>query len=463
MFFFKRKFRSQFRSTIRILLALVMLSSIIACDQPMIGPEEPARENVEVWWSEGYYPEETNAIRKFIDEWSEESNVAVDVQFYSEKDLTQKAESVMNSNETLPDIIYGYTLDFSLVPTFAWNGKLVDTSDIIDPVQDLFMPEALESVNYRNDVEDRRSFYAVPIAQNTIYIHYWRSLLEEVGFSEEDIPENWEGFWEFWLEVQSALREEGQEVYALGLPMSTAATDTHYTIEQILQGYDIQMVDENGELTFNDSDLEELTEILSQIKDFYENDYIPSNVTNWTDPDNNISFLSRETLMTPNPTLSIPGSQRQNPSTYKEEMVTIEWPNKVNGEPMEYITSIKQLILPEGAPQTEKAQDLVSYLIQPEHLAEFNEGSQGRFYPVMETILERPFWNDPEDPHVYKTHQYFERTRPSYTVFNPAYAEVEARGVWGNALSRMVEEDVSPRDSAEKAREEIEQIFEEWE
>lgn len=459
----KKLYPRRFRSQIRIFLALVMLGLIIACDEPIISPGEPERENVEAWWSEGYYPEETNAIRKFINEWSEESGVDVDLQFYSEKDLTQKVESTMNSGNNLPDVIYGYTLDFALVPTLAWEGKLVDTSDIIEPVQDLFMPEALASVNYRNEVDDRRSFYAVPIAQNSIYIHYWRSFLEQADFSEEDIPEDWESFWEFWIETQSILRAQGENVYGLGLPMSTVATDTYYTIEQMLEGYDVQILDENGKLTFNDSDLAKLTQILSQMNRFYQNDYIPSNASNWTDPDNNISFLSRNTLMTPNPTLSIPGSQRQNPSTYKEEMGTIEWPNKVNGEAMEYVTSIKQLILPEGAPQTEQAQDLVSYLLEPERLAEFNEGSQGRFYPVMKTILERPFWNDPEDPHVLKTRQYFERTRSSYTVFNPAYADVEAKSVWGNALSRIIDDKMSPRESAEKAREKIEQIFEEWE
>lgn len=460
---FNLKYLRRFRSQMRILLVLVMLGLIIACDQPPISPGEPERKNVEVWWSEGYYPEETKAIRKFINEWSEQSGVDIDIQFYSEKDLTEKVESTMNSGNNLPDIIYGYTLDFALVPTLAREGKLVDTSDIIEPRQDLFMPEVLASVNYRNEAEDQRSFYAVPIAQNTIYIHYWRSFLEQAGFSEEDIPENWESFWEFWIEAQSILREQGKNVYGLGLPISIAATDTYYLIEQILEGYDVDIVNENGKLTFNDSDLEKLTEVLSQMNRFYQNEYIPSNARNWTDPDNNISFLSRNTLMTPNPTLSIPGSQRQDSSTYEEQMGTIEWPNKVNGEPMEYITSIKQLILPKGAPQTEPAQDLVGYLLKPERLAAFNEGSQGRFYPVMKTILERPFWNDPEDPHVLKTRQYFERTRPSYTVFNPAYAEVEARSVWGNALSRIIDNKMNPRESAEKARKEIEQIFEEWE
>lgn len=455
--------RRCFRSPLRILLALIMLGSIIACDQNILNQGAPVRDNVEVWWSEGYYPEETNAIRKFINQWSEQSGTSVDLQFYSEKDLTQKAESAMSSGDDLPDIIYGYTVDFALAPSLAWEGKLVDTSDIIEPSQDLFFPEALESVNYRNKEDGQRSFYAVPIAQNTIYIHYWRTFLEQAGFSKEDIPQDWKSFWEFWIEAESLLRNQGKDVHGLGLPVSTAATDTYYTVEQFLEGYNAEILDENGNLAFSDSDLEKLTQVLSDFSRFFENNHIPSNATNWTDPDNNISFLSRLVLMTPNPTLSIPGSQRQNPTTYQEQMGTIEWPNKINGEPMEYISSIKQLILPEGAPQTEPAKNLVTYLLEPERIAEFNEGSQGRFYPVMPSILERPFWNNSSDPHILKTREYFEQTRPSYTVLNPAYAEVEGKNVWGKALSRIFQGEMTPRESAEKAREEIQTIFEEWE
>ncbi|AFZ44137.1 carbohydrate ABC transporter substrate-binding protein, CUT1 family [Halothece sp. PCC 7418] len=464
-----RYFPKRPRQPSKILLAIAMFSLVVACDgfTPNFNnlANQVNDETLEVWWSEGYYPEETNAIRDAVRSWSAESDTKINLQFFSEKDLTQQTQSALSSG-SLPDIIYGYTLDFGLAPRLAWEGKLADTTDMIEPVQDQFVPEALESVTYFNQADNNRSFYAVPIAQNAFYVHYWRSLLEKTGLSDpENIPQDWNAFWQFWVNRQSEVdQENGKTIYGLGLPMSPAATDTHYFFEQMLEAYDVRVLDGNGQFILNNPNgINQLTQVLSQVTNFYKQGYVPPNAVNWSDPDNNVAFLSRRLLMTVNATLSIPGSQRQAPSTYQEDMVTMEWPQKPSGDPMRYIVSTKQMVIPKDTNQLQAAKDLVSYLIQPEVLGKFNKGSQGRFFPVMSDLISDPFWNDPSDPHISASADYFERTRSPYTKLNPAYGEVQTNQIWGKALVSIVQDGVSPAEAAEEAIDEINLIFEEWE
>ena len=57
----------------------------------------------------------------------------------------------------------------------------------------------------------------------TNHVHVWRNLLEQAGFTLEDIPKQWEAFWSFWCdEVQPAVRKATgrDDIYGVGLAMS---------------------------------------------------------------------------------------------------------------------------------------------------------------------------------------------------------------------------------------------------
>ncbi len=113
--------------------------------------------------------------------------------------------------------MFGYSTDLALSPVLAWQGKLADVSDVIEPVKNLYIPSALVAVNLYNKVENKRSFYAVPIKQNSIHIFYRRDLLTAAGLSDKDIPNDWEGFWNFWKQAQDKLRQQGNEnIYGIG-------------------------------------------------------------------------------------------------------------------------------------------------------------------------------------------------------------------------------------------------------
>jgi multiple sugar transport system substrate-binding protein len=417
-----------------------------------------------VWWNEGYYPEETEAIRSTVERWQTETNSEVDLVFYSEKDLVQQTENALAA-ESPPDVIYGYGIDLLLLPRLAWDGKLADVSSVLEPMQAQYEPAALESVRYYNNKEQKRSYYAVPLSQQITHIHYWQDLLKEAKLDPKNIPQDWKGFWSFWQKGHDNLKQQGvTEIYGIGLPMSVAATDTFTLFQQFLEAYNVEILDGNGNLQLdNPANRQGIIAALQDYTQHYKDGYVPPGATEWADPDNNVTFLSGLTLMTANATMSIPGSQRQDEVNYFDRMRTIAWPKKPDGSPMRYITSTKQLAILSGTDNLEQAQSLVTFLIQPDNLQAYVEGSQGRFFPVVPSIVEKSeLWKNPKDPHLSIVPKQFENTRPSYVVLNPAYSEVQAKNIWGKAIYSMGVEGVTAEQATDTAIEEIKVIFAGW-
>ncbi|MGA1622024.1 MAG: ABC transporter substrate-binding protein [Synechocystis sp.] len=418
---------------------------------------------LQIWWSEGYYPEETESIQNAIGEWEETSNQKAELTFYSEKDLEAEIENALQKG-TPPDVIYGYNIDSVLLPRLAWNDQLADVSEILEPIKDRYIPQALESVLYVNQKQNSRTFYAVPISQSITHIHYWEDLLAKAGLNTQAIPQEWDRFWQLWQTAQTNLRQQGDKtIYGLGLPMSSAATDTNNVFAQFLEAYNVELIDPQGNLNLNSpNNRDGIIKALTNYTDFYQKGFVPAEAIAWNDPDNNVFFLSNLTVMTANATLSIPGSQRQDPINYYERMRTLPWPNKPDNTPMRSIMSVKQIAILKESAHLNDAKDLVTFLVQPENLTAFIEGSQGRFFPVLSELMDRPLWNDPQDPHLSNLKEQFQNSRPTYSVWNPAYSEVLAQNVWGEAIQDILINKKSPEKAADDAIKKIQTIFEQW-
>ncbi len=449
----------QLLSTLPLVLSLVLAG----CNTNSLNPTTPENKSLQVWWSEGYYPEETDAIQSTINEWEKTSQSDVELTFYSEKDLIQQAQNAIAAGKP-PDIIYGYSIDLVLVPKLAWNDKLVEVSSVINPLKNDFSPEAIESVSYFNKQTNDRGYYAVPISQQTTHIHYWKDLLAESGVAPGPLSTNWSTFWQTWKSAQESLHKKGlTDTYGIGFPMSLAATDTFTVFEQFLEAYNVQLLDTKGQLRVNEPNVRQgLIEALEAYTNPYLQGFVPPKATEWSDPDNNVQFLSNLTLMTANASLSIPGSQRRDDINYFERMRTTLWPNKPDNSPMRHVTSVKQIAIFKQSSKVDQAKSLVSFIVQPDNLTTYVEGAQGRFFPVMPAIAKRPFWTDPKDPHITVAAQQFKNTRASSVVLNPAYSEVLAQNIWGEAIQSITVDKVPVEKAADKAIEKIQDIFSQW-
>lgn len=465
----RRTNRYQGMSRRYVLMALLSLI-IVGCNKAAtIAPSSvnafhPETKILKIWWDKGFTLEEDEALQQVVSNWEKRSGNKVKLAFYSTDELSQKVERELRAGD-LPDLIAMFKSEKSLTPRLAWEGKLVDVSDVIEPVKSLYPEAVLQTVSFYNKSAQKRSYYALPIHQATIHVYYWRDLLEKVGHSDAEIPRDWDAYWKFWKQMQDELRAKQMNIYGLGLPLSIAAGDTYQTFEQILEAYDVQILDAKGQLWADDPRVRQgIVKVLDWYAQSYRQGYLPPEALHWLNPDNNRNLLNRKVLMTTNDTLSIATAVRQDPDTYHKKLGISQLPHKPNGKPMRYLITVQQVILFADSKNQNMAKDFLAYLIQPEIIDNYLKAAGGRHSPVLKPVWKDSFWTDPNDPHVSTATKTFTEgeTRLFYTFQNPAYSMVLKENVWGKALKRVLVDGSSSEQAADEAIARIKQIFAQW-
>lgn len=421
-----------------------LCSALLALALVAAGTAAQAQEKVVVWWNKGFYEAEDKALTAAIQKWEQQSGSKVELSFFSTEDMVTKTLSAVEAGSP-PDLAFGWTFDFRTSPRWAFDGKLEDVSDVVSPLKDRYAAHALEGVNLLNGKSNKRSIYAIPIEQQIEHIHYWADMLKDAGVEEKDIPRRWEEFWSFWCDkVQTAVRRKtGQRIYGAGLQMSTGSTDTYYHFYHFLNAYGVQWIDKDGKPLVDDPKVKSgIVKAMESYTRMFKSGCVPSSAVNWTDGDNNNNFHNRTTVMTPNPSLSIPGKHLddKNEDNYYNKIRTVEWPDGPNGEPITYIASVKQAVIFTDSKNKNGAKSFIAFLIKPENLGPYIEGAFGRWYPVMPELANSPFWTDTKDPHKSIAHrQYTQRpVVPFPQIYNYKVAAVQAENVWGRAIGRIV-------------------------
>ena len=456
-----------FALTISILILVVACNSDTKLQNTQLEqPRSPTRETaLQIWWDKGYYPEEDEALRTVVSNWEQQTGNQVKLSFYTNDELSQKTQRAIKAGDP-PDILMNDGGERS-IGSLAWSGKLTDVSQVIEPVKELYDDTLLSSVRLYNNVEQKQSYYAVPIHVSIPHIFYWRDLLQKIGQSDGDIPQDWDGFWRFWQQAQDALQiKQEKKIYGIGLPLSVAAVDTYEIFEQILEAYDVAIIDSQGNLQVDIPQVrQKIIDCLDWYSGFYLQGYVPPEAVKWLNPDNNRNLLNHQVIMTPNNSLSIPAALGRDSDAYKNKLVTIGYPNKPSGKPMKYIALVRKAIILADAPNQKLAKEFLSYLIQPQIIGDYLKAAGGRFFPVNHKSWSDPFWTDPADPHISTAAQPFlnQQTRLSYTALNPAYSLVLKEGIWGQALNRIAVDNISAEQAADEAIAQIKEIFAQWE
>ena len=84
------------RDFIAIGVAGGLLASCKSLGLPGGGNIKQSKRALEVWWSEGYYPEETDAIETIFANWQRITGNKVNLSFFSENELAAKARSAID-------------------------------------------------------------------------------------------------------------------------------------------------------------------------------------------------------------------------------------------------------------------------------------------------------------------------------------------------------------------------------
>ncbi|MCX7630965.1 MAG: extracellular solute-binding protein [Geminicoccaceae bacterium] len=399
-----------------------------------------------VWWNKSYYPEEDQQFDKIVKEFQAKTGKKVEYVMFTNEDVPRKVLAALTAGEP-PDLSYAFLFDVQHTARWAFEDVLEDVSDVVETVRPHLLPSALEAVTLLNGRTGKKSIYAMPVAQQVEHIHVWKDMLDQAGLKLSDVPRTWNEYWDWWCKVaQPAVRRTtgNRNVFGIGQPMSSSASDTFFAFMMFLNAFDTKIVDPaTGRLTVDDPKVRQgMIKALESYTKPFKDRCVPPGAVNWSDADNNVNFLNRITIMVPNPSLSIPASQYNNPdrSVYYEKMVTLEWPDKPDGRPIEYTTSIKTAVIFKNSKNKALAKEFMKFFLQPENLGPYLEGSLARWFPVDKRLIDRPYWKDQTDPHrVVQVRQYTQRPQvPFPHVYNHRIIAVNAENAWGKAVTRVV-------------------------
>src|ERR1041385_7874407 len=280
--------------------------AVAACALIAAGPAS-AQDKLTVFWGKGFYKAEDDALFAAVKKFEEKTKIKIDISQYSPQDMIPKTVAAMDSG-TPPDVAYGDVFDFQVAGKWAFEGKLEDISDVINPLKGQFAPNTIETTFLYNDKAKKKAYYAYPMKQQTMHVQYWIDMLKDAGLQESDIPATWKEYWSFWCDkAQSASRKKtGQRIFGIGQPMGVDSSDSFYSFLTFMDAYNVKLVDDDGKLLVDDPKVKQgLIGALKDYTDIYTRGCTPPSSTNWKDPDNNVAFHNKTTLMTHNATISI--------------------------------------------------------------------------------------------------------------------------------------------------------------
>lgn len=452
------------REVLGLGLTAGLLASCQSLRLPGPGGSTTQNHDLEIWWSEGYYPEEADAIESILRAWENKSGKKANLKFFSEMEIAAKFQMVMNGGRA-PDVLYGYASSETIIPALSHKGLIAPLDDIVAPIQADLLPGIAEEISTQSRRGQKRAIYGAPLSQHSTNIHYWRDLLEEAtgvaGVSM--VPRNWKGFWKFWSDCQYKLREKGySDVFAMALPMSSQGRDTSYIFEFFLEAHGAHLINQSGQLLIDKPQVRRgVMDALSDYSSLYINKTVPPQATRWGDADNNISFLSSMALMTVNPTLSIPGSQLSDEIAYYERLGSLGWPNRLDGRPMRSVVAVNQAVVFNGS-NVETAKSFLSFLLKPENLSVYVQGAQGRYLPVNKKIIDLPYWRNPKDQHLKTAIANIKFKRESPITLNAAYSQVLTKNIWAHAIESLALGTTSLEKATDQALLEIKDVFRSW-
>ena len=457
-----------------VVLTIVILISTTCSNRTNLDPKSTQNSapvqnkdavSLNIWWEQGLNLDEDEAMRRIVNNWQKQTGNTVDLSFFPNSGLIEKAERALKTDNP-PDILMAPKAERILYPRLAWQGKLKDVADVIEPIKEQYPENILKGITYYNAKDNLRSYYGVPIYQATMSIFYWQSLLASVGMTPEDIPQDWEGFWQFWQQAQNKLKAQNKDIYGLGLSLSgdESADDTHYLFEQILEAYDLNLLDRQGNLNLNSTVRQGIIDRLNWYAKMYRQGYVPPDAVEWSNIDNNRNLLNQSILMTPNGSLSIPATVRQDADTYLNQLAIADFPAKPSGKPMRYKIFVRQAVIFKDSPQQSLAKDFLRYFIQPEVTVDYLKATGSRNQPVQNSAWLDPYWQDTQDPYIANVTKILttKPTQLSHINDNPAYSQILAENLWGKALVRVIVDRVSPEQAADQAIARIKEIFAEW-
>ena len=419
-----------------------------------------AATTVETWWNQGYLPEEDVAFRALVADYEKTSGNKIDYSLVPNAPLRQKEISAIESG-VVPDLME--VADIRFTPLNAWDDKLLDLGDLVEPHASQYNPTALRCCYHYNNKTKRRAYYMVPMKMGTWPFHIWLSLVEKAGYKASDIPNTWDAFLDFFMPVQDKLRAQGmRNIYAYGYQLTGNGGDPIVTFNQFMIAYGGKdFVTPDGRLHTDDPKVREgAVKALVKLTTPYKQGYVPPGVVSWNDADDNNAFHSKLMVMDFDGSISTELAMIDKKEEY-DATLTHPLPLGNDGNTLPAQLVCFGPVIPKGAKNVAAAKEFITYMLEPKVFNKYLKGGLGRFaIPIPEIAKDDPFWLK-EDPHrtAHTQQALLGPTLPIYEAYNPAIARVDAEHVFSIAEADVMINGMAPEAAIDKAFKRADEIF----
>jgi multiple sugar transport system substrate-binding protein len=414
-----------------------------------------AAKTATAWWNQGFVPEEDASFKAMVAEYEKQSGNKIDYSLIPTGPLMQKIVSSITSGD-VPDVMSHDTADATVIPQNAWRDKLVDLTDIVEPLKPQLHPTAYLSSRFYNSVTKQRGIYQAPFKTAVLPFHIWGSLVEKAGLKIADAPKTWNAFWDYFKPVQTTLRKSMRGVYSLGLQATTnGPADGNNLFVYFLAAYGgYNIITPDGHPHLDDPAVKQaVVKTITYITTAFKQGFVPPGALDWGDPDDNNAFHAKQIVMDLDGTISTELAMIHDSERYNDA-VTLGLPNDNAGKPIASPLEVGGAFVPKGAKNVEVAKEFLKYVIDPKVVGSYLKAGLGRWLPAVPSIVKNdPWWTDPKDPHrlAYVTQGVLKETVPRHYAYNPGMSEANAAQIWGTAHASVIHDGVTPEAAADTA------------
>src|SRR4051794_31256592 len=134
------------------LIAAAVAAGMLAAAGPAL-----AQDKLTVWWVKGFYKSEDDALLEAVKKYEQKSGIKLELSQYAVQDMIPKTVSALDAG-TPPDVAYADVYDFQVAGKWAFDGRLEDISDVINPIKDRFAPNTVETAFLYNDKSKKKAY-----------------------------------------------------------------------------------------------------------------------------------------------------------------------------------------------------------------------------------------------------------------------------------------------------------------
>ena len=418
-----------------------------------------AAKTATVWWAQGFVPEEDASFRALVAGYEKASGNKIDYSIIPFAALRQKVVAAIATG-VVPDVMESQFITFPSLN--AWQDKLVDITDVVEPQKANFGETANAAAYIYNNATKKRSYYFAPMKAAVVPFHIWTSLVEKGGGKVSELPNKWDAFLDFFAPLQAKLRSSGiRNIYSYGYQITANGDDPNNTLEGFIIAYGGKgLITPDGKLHTDDPKVKEaVIKAVDKLTAPFKKGLVPPVVTNWNDADDNNAFHAKLIVMDFDGTISTEVALYHNKEEYND-ILTHGLPLDNDGNEIPAEVGMNGAFIAKGAKNLDVGKEFIKYAIDPKNLNEYLKSGLGRWLPPMPSVVKSdPFWM--ADPHRKAVADLgvLKPTVPTFDVYNPGFAQARSEHTLPLAMLDVVVHGMKTEAAVDKAFKRLDAIF----